>query len=240
MTSDTEDRYSEEEVGLILRRAGDAQPGRSLSLAEIEAVATEAGLDAALVRRAATDLRARPEPMVAPPPESAFGPTLLTQERRVEGRLDASAWEELVAQIRRQLKIEGSVEHLGKELVWSSHRRNSSGRDIHVQVTPRRGHTSIRVHERTGRLSLRLFLFFMVGLLPPGLLVSVIICAEILGAPELIPFMLALWVFGGYRVARSIYRNKLAARTYELGALASSLADTSADLVAAPPGKSGE
>lgn len=232
MTRDSDERYGEEEVGLILRRAADAQPGRSLTLAEIEAAATEAGLDAALVRRAATELRVRPEPT---PPDGAFGPTMLVQERRVDGRLDASAWEDLVAQIRRQLKVEGSVEHLGKELVWSSHR--SSGRDVRVQVTPRRGQTAIRVHERTGRLALKLYLGLMVGLLPPGLLLSALICAEGLGVPALIPVLLAAWVYGCYRLARTIYRTRLAARTYELDMLATSLADASADLAATPPGK---
>ena len=40
--STTDDRFSEREIGLILQRASDAQPGRSLSLTELEAVASEA------------------------------------------------------------------------------------------------------------------------------------------------------------------------------------------------------
>lgn len=235
VTRDKEDRYSEEEVGQILRRIADAQPGRSLTLAELEAVATEAGLDAALVRRAASDVRVRPEP-VAGPPVGAFGPTMLTQERRVEGRLDASAWEELVAQIRRHLKIEGGVEHLGKELVWSSNPR-VSGRDVRVQVTPRRGQTTIRVHERTDKLALRLYGGIMIGLLFPGFLISMLICAEALGAAALAPVLLGLWIFGCYRLARAIYRTKLASRSYELDALAAVLADASTDIAALPPGK---
>lgn len=232
MTSDTDDRYSEEEVGIILKRVADAQPGRSLSLAELEAVATEAGLSAALVRRAAIDLRERPAPVVAPP-EGAFGPMLLTQERRVEGRLDASAWEDLVAQIRRQLKVAGGVEHLGKELVWSSH-RSRFGRDVRIQVTPRRGQTAIRVHERTSGLALWIYASLMLGALPLGVLLSVGVAAEVLGAPGLIPVFLALWVYACFRLARTIYRTRLATRTYELDALATSLADASADAL---PGK---
>lgn len=237
MTGDQDDRYSEEEVGLILRRAADAQPGRTLTLAELEAVATEAGLSATLVRRAATDLRARPEPSVAPP-DGAFGPTMLVQERRVEGQLDASAWEELVAQIRRQLKVEGGVEHLGRELVWSSN-VGRSGRDIRVQVTPRRGQTAIRVQERTARLAKQLFIGLMVGSLPIAVPLLVVICAEALGAPALIPVALALWIYGCYRLARAIYLTKLAARSFDLAALATSLADASDDLAALPPGKRG-
>jgi hypothetical protein len=236
VTSDADDRYSEEEVGLILRRAADAQPGRTLTLAELEAVATEAGLSAAMVRRAATDLRSRPEPTVAPP-DGAFGPTMLVQERRVDGQLDASAWEELVAQIRRQLKVDGGVEHLGRELVWSSNGR--SGRDIRVQVTPRRGQTAIRVQERTGRLAKQLFIGLMVGPLPLAIPMLVLICAEALGAPELIPIVLALWIYACYRFARTIYRTKLAARNFDLDALATGLADASDDLAALPPGKRG-
>lgn len=228
MTSETDDRYSEEEIGLILRRAADTQPGRSLTLAEIEAVATEAGLDVAQVRRAATELRVRPT-VASGPSTGLFGPTMLTQERRVEGRIDASAWGELVAQIRCHLKIESSVEHLGKELVWSSDRRGS-GRDVRVQVTPRRGHTVIRVHERTGHLALRLYLGLVGGLLLPGTFMITLVCMEMLQTTVLIPVLLVVWVYGWYRLAQTIYRAKLAIREYELDALATSLADTSADI----------
>ena len=59
-------RYNEKEVADIIKRASELQQAEStaesttgMSLAELEQVAREAGLDPALVRRAATDLDTR-------------------------------------------------------------------------------------------------------------------------------------------------------------------------------------
>lgn len=231
--STTDDRFSEREIGLILQRASDAQPGRSLSLTELEAVASEAGLDVALVRRAATELRTHPDPAAAPLP-GVFGPTTLAHERRVDGQLGAPAWEDIVGQIRRHLQIDGNVEHFGRDLVWGSQRRGIFARDVRVQLLPRRGQTSIRVHERTGGLALRLYLGIVAGLAPLGLLLAIGLAAEALGVPALIPVFLALWLYASFRLARAVYGSKLATRDSELKRLAADLADTSADLIALP------
>jgi hypothetical protein len=75
-------RFSEKEVAHIIKRASELQqeeaPAESssgMSLAELEQVAREAGLDPALVRRAATDLDTR----VSDRPASRFigAPTTL-------------------------------------------------------------------------------------------------------------------------------------------------------------------
>lgn len=234
--SDKSERYTEEEIALILRRAAEAQSGRSLTLTELEGVAVEAGIDAALVRRAATELRTQPAPAPAAAGEGLFSPTTLTFERRVAGQVDASAWEELVGEIRRHLKLDGSVEQFGKELVWSSQSRGERRRQIRVNVASRRGQTSIRIVERTGQLSLGLHLGLILSLLPVGMAWILPICIEALGAPILIPFLLAAWVWGSYRLARTIYRGRLAERRQELEALAERLVDASSDLAALPPG----
>ncbi len=233
--SDEPDRFDEEEVGLILRRAAEVQAGRSMTLPELEGVAAEVGIDAALVRRAAAELRTRVDtPAVSG--GGVFGPTLLVYERRVPGRVDASAWEDVVSEIRRRSKIDGSVEQLGKELVWTSRPRNGSGRDVRVVVTPRRDRTLVRVEERTGGLSGGIYGGIMGGLFPAGLGWILPVCIAALEAPILIPLLIVAWVAGSYWLSRTIYRTVLEPRQRELEALADGIAETIGELAALPAG----
>ena len=85
-------RFNEKEVADIIKRASELQQLEStaesttgMSLAELEQVAHEAGLDPALVRRAATDLDTR----VTDQKPSAFigAPTNLALERTIDGEI---------------------------------------------------------------------------------------------------------------------------------------------------------
>jgi len=228
-----DERFTEEEVGLILSRAAAAQAGRSMTLAELESAATEAGIDGALVRRAATEVRLQPDTPPARNP-GIFGPTLLVYERRIEGRVDARAWEDLVSEIKRRTKAEGGVEQLGKELVWAARRRNGTGRELQVVVTPRRTHTLIRVEERTGGLAGGIYGGIMGGLLPVGLAWVIPVCIAALGVPVLIPFVIALWVYATYLFSRTIYRGALAPRQMELESLANGVAETCREFATLP------
>jgi hypothetical protein len=228
-----DERFTEEEVGLILSRAAAAQAGRSMTLAELESAATEAGIDGALVRRAATEVRTQPD---TPPVPNAgvFGPTLLVYERRIEGRVDARAWEDIVSEIKRRTKAEGGVEQLGKELVWAARRRNGVGRELQVVVTPRRTHALVRVEERTGGLAGGIYGGIMGGLFPVGLGWVIPVCIAALGVPVLIPFLIALWVYATYLFSRAIYRGALAPRQIELESLANGVAETCREFAALP------
>jgi hypothetical protein len=236
--ADEPERFNEEEVGLILRRAAEVQVGRSMTLAELESVAAEAGIDAALVRRAATEVRSRQDPPTVSG-GGVFGPTLLVYERRIDGNVDPSAWEDLVAEIRRRMKMKGSIEQVGKELVWSSNPRPGSGkRDIRVVVTSRRGYTLVRVEERTGGLAGGLYGGLMGGLLPFGLAWILPICIAALQTPVLIPLLIPVWVLASYWLARTIYRTALESRQRELQALADGLTESCAEVAALPPARS--
>ena len=116
--------YSEDEVELILRRAAELQkqqplPGdsRSMSLAEIESVAVEAGLSQALVRRAATEI-ARP----AEPEQSSNGwlggPTRLVVERIIEGEYPIEEFDHLLEIIRFGSMGPGQISSVGRSLTW--------------------------------------------------------------------------------------------------------------------------
>jgi hypothetical protein len=226
--SEEPERFDDEEVGLILRRAAEVQAGRSMTLAELEGAAAEAGIDAALVRRAAAELRTKHDtpPVAGPGP---FGPTALVYERRLPGNIGPEAWEDIHSEIRRRLKIDGMIETIGKELVWSSVRRGGPGRDIRVVVSTRRGRTIVRVEERTGGLAGGIFGGIMGGLTPAGIGWIVPVCIAAVGMPVLIPLLLVAWVAGSYWLARTIYRTVLAPRQRELEQLADGIAETVAD-----------
>ncbi len=231
MTED--ERFTEEEVGLILSRAAAAQAGGSLTLSELESAAAEAGIDTALVRREAADVRVRPDP-TAVPAAGVFGPTVLAYERRIEGRVDARAWEDVVSEIRRRTKVEGGVEQLGKELTWAARRRNGIGRELQVVVTPRRTHTLVRVEERTGALAGGVFGGVMGGAFLVGLAWILPVCIAALEMPLLIPVLLAAWVYGTYLFSRAIYRTALSGRQAELESLANGVTEACRDHLALP------
>jgi hypothetical protein len=226
--SDEPERFDDEEVGLILRRAAEVQAGRSMTLAELEGVAAEAGIDAALVRRAAAELRTKNDtPPVTSP--GVFGPTALVYERRLPGNIGPEAWEDILSEIRRRSKIDGMVEPIGKELVWSSVRRGGPGRDVRVVVSTRRGRTIVRVEERTGGLSGGIYGGIMGGLFPAGLGWIIPVCIAALELPVLIPVLIVAWVVGSYWLSRTIYRTVLEPRQRELEQLADGIAETVAD-----------
>jgi hypothetical protein len=227
--SDEPERYSEEEVGLILRRAAEIQAGRSMTLTELEAAATEAGIDGALVRRAAVEIRtqSRQDELEL---HGVFGQTRLAYERTVAGVLGPQQWEDLVAEIRRRLGVAGHVESIGKELVWTSRPSGvQSGRDVRVTVFGRRTHTVIRVEERVGGLAGGLYGGIMGGSFPVGVAWVVPVCVAAIRIPQLIPVLLAGWVVLMWYLARSIQRGVLQSRHEQLEALSDGLQELGHD-----------
>ncbi len=228
--------YSDQESALILKRAAElqARQGRALSLDELQAAATEAGIDATLVRQAAGEL-ARVSPP-SPPPAPARGgflgaPLRNTHERVVEGELDPSAWEEVSSEIRRHLGSVGNLESVGRELVWA----NDHGRKLRVSVVPRRGRSLIRVEERLGELGGGLFLGMGLPLAAAGLGFILPICIAVLEMPALIPVALVAWFGLAFGFARLIYTNIARQRDQQLQALADGLAELCGQITRALP-----
>ena len=233
-----DDRYSEDEVALILRRAAEIQPGRTMSLAEIEAVADEAGIDKALVRKAALELERGQATPATTGKAALLGPTRLVFERKVAGSIDASVWGEIVAEIRRHIDKPGQIDEVGKELIWTSKVRSngSSGtRDIRVIVTPRRDKTLVRVEEKTSSLAGGLYGGFVTGAGVGGLGWILPICIAGLGMPILIPFVFVTWLYATYRLAKAIYFSALANRRTQLRGLADGVAELVGELAAGQP-----
>ena len=166
-------RYNEKEVADIIKRASELQQLEStaestagMSLAELEQVAREAGLDPALVRRAATDMDTR----VSDRKPSAFigAPTHLVLERTIDGEVpvgrvrDARARDAAGARRRGPGVDAGTLARVDD--AGRPSRRGVSTRTIQVTVTPRNGRTTIRIEEPLGQLAGGLFGGLMGGL----------------------------------------------------------------------------
>jgi len=211
-------RFNEKEVALIIKRASELQQNEAttesttgMSLAELEQVAREAGLDPALVRRAAADLDTR---VTDQTPNRFLGaPTVLRLERTIDGEVPADEYEQLVLEIQRQLGEVGSATTIGRSLQWtvqSAARRRVSTRTVQVTISPRNGRTTIRIEERLGGLAGGLFGGLMGGLgggsggisagIGLGALHSAAAFASIWGGVIAGSYLLARTIFG--RVAR--------------------------------------
>lgn len=152
-------RYNEEEVALILKKAaelqqfgGHAGDSRSLSLAEIEKVGEEAGISAALVRRAARE--------VAVPTRAAHkvnhflgGPRQITIEAVVQGEYPTEHFDLLVEAIRHQSDQIGQVSEVGRTMTWTGDPAQNVGAAISISVSVRDGHTRIRLNRRLDQMA---------------------------------------------------------------------------------------
>ena len=219
-------RYSDQEVSLILRRAAELQadqPGAAggTSLAELEDVAREAGLDPALVRRAAADL-AVAAPARAP---SRFlgAATKLHAERVVDGELSMDDVEVLVEEVRRTFGDPGLVSTLGRTVTWNptpSVRAGvntaANGRRLYVTISTRGGQTTLRAEEDLGPLAGGLFGGLMGGIGGGLTAPAVAIGAGAFHAALPVVGLVAAVVGGSYTLARTIYVGMARRREKEL------------------------
>ena len=133
-------RYSDQEMALILKRAAELQEGADgkgahRTLAEIQEIAAEVGIDAPFVSEAVAELE-RPRPRVG----WLGAPTRFHEERNVAGSLGSNAIGELLDQARAELGLHGEVRQVfdGVELRL----RSALGTSI-LTVGPRAGGTRI-------------------------------------------------------------------------------------------------
>lgn len=155
-------RYNEKEVSRLLKRASELQrasptaPNPSgLTLAELEDVAREAGLDVTLLRQAATELERSPlETTVVE--KLAGGPAHIVIELTLPFEADEASFGGLIPSIESAFGIGGQVGQVGRTFTWTWGQRNS-GRTGQTRVTIGRGETHIRVEENYGTMMGGLF-----------------------------------------------------------------------------------
>lgn len=128
--------FDEAEVALILARAAEldalapggslpltGSEGRRLSLADLESVAIEAGIDPHHVRAAASEvaLRRGASTEVATPVKAYMGlPERVDGERVLAGTLDDDTWGRMVQELRELTGAPGTVTTFGSVREWHS------------------------------------------------------------------------------------------------------------------------
>ncbi|MEP6508156.1 MAG: hypothetical protein ABJC63_08005 [Gemmatimonadales bacterium] len=235
-------RFNDEEVALIIKRAAELQqtqqaneePSNALTLAEVEQIAQEAGIDPKLIRQAAHGLE-RPAEITRPSPWLG-APTRLSFERVIDGEVPVDEFESIINEIRRTFGDNGVPSVLGKTLAWTSSyqggRRRNNGRMVNVNVVSRSGATTVRVEEEMRNVAGALF----GGLVGGGGGGSTGVSIGIgMGVFHSAPVAAALWfgVAGGfYTLARTIYGRITAKREKQLRELAGRLEQQITDTIA--------
>jgi len=160
-TRPRERTYGDEEVALILQRAAGLERARkldrtTLSLAEVEAIASESGIDPSLVRQAARDLEN--ERQTAWGTRLAGAPVRRTLERAVEGEISSRHHEQLAADIRAAMMGTAAglaqVSTIGRSMSWNAW---TSGGVVEIQITPRDGQTFLRIDANSSQIAGGLF-----------------------------------------------------------------------------------
>ena len=144
MSDSRERRYNDDEARAIIARASrtqhavevhdDGGRGAGFSLAELQAIGREVGLDPQHVAAAAAAL-AVSEPV---PAVDRLGlPTTLRRTRVVPAVSDA-AWERIVAELRAEFRVVGNAGQVGRMREWSATAKSPSGArdEVHVVVAP--------------------------------------------------------------------------------------------------------
>lgn len=154
--------YSDKEIGRIIERATElqrAEPGASTSggmtLAELEEIAAEAGIDVEHVRRAALEVEARPGG------PSFWAPILgadvqIRREITIPGEVPEPCFGDLLETIQASVSDHGQPSHVGRTLSWQGGAADNTRR-LRVVVSSRDGSTHVRVDENLAQMAGGLF-----------------------------------------------------------------------------------
>lgn len=237
--------FDDETSGQVLRRAAELQHesnvpahgGDGLSATDLEQIATEAGIDAAFVRRAIVEAQASsPETQHSP----VFGEVKTLELVEVmEGEVSPDSMDRMLEEVQRAFADGGTVTRTGRSATWSASRTLASSRlsSLVVAITARDGQTEVRITEKLDNLSTALF----VGLGVAGSMVGVGISGAVgmgeFGSLAIFGAMAVTAVTGFYGAARTLYTRSTRKRRRELQRLLGNLVQVSisgSDLQAIP------
>jgi len=202
-------RYSEKEAGIILRKAAEMQRAEpfaadpsGFSLAELEEVAREAGIDPAVVRSAAAELAGSPAESFSN--ALVGGPLTIRLETELPGEYPAERFDALVPAIQSASSWQGHAGVVGKSLTWSA-RADSNTSSLQVLVVVGDDKTLIRIEERLGGMAGALFGGIIGGVgAGAGLGIGVGVGAAI-GSTLMAVGFPVLMLGGSYYLSRAIY-----------------------------------
>ena len=159
--------FTEEEVREIVRRASEQQAEdaerrqareHGLTLADLERLGEEVGLEPAYLRAAADAVQSGRRPVVQTETQTD---THLVVERRIDTPFTPEAWEDTVAMLRQRFGLDmgtwygnnsgGRVEQVGRAHEWTH--INQWGTETRVSVSERDGQTRLLLSQRVGHAS---------------------------------------------------------------------------------------
>ena len=148
-------RFSEEEVQQVLRRAAELQQRdsriptdvRALSLTELEQIAADSGIDAEQIHRAILELEGRRH---RPGSVLLGAPAHLHLERVTDHESLKGAFEPLVSEMNRALGTAGQVSAVGGTLTWSA--PNTGSGPVEIAISGVKGGTRIALEASFGGL----------------------------------------------------------------------------------------
>ena len=166
-------RYSDTEVRRLLKYAAERQQsdqsdgdgggeGGGMTLAALQEVASEAGIEPRYVQLAAARIDS-PEP-TAPKHRLAGTALLVRAERIVPGELREEDYEQVVAEIPMATDLPGDPTMVGRTLRWKSAISEHQLRSLRVTVASRNGETRIQAEERLHTYAGMLYGAFVGGL----------------------------------------------------------------------------
>ncbi len=223
-------RYSDEEVRRLLQRAAELEsedrslpaPSQGPTLADLEAIASEAGINPVLLRQAARELEGVGGRSASPPSRSAAllgAPVTVEMERVVRGEIPDTVLERLLPAIQRAADGVGQPSVLRRTLTWQSADPQKM-RILQVAVSVGRGETRLFIEERYGSLAGGLFGGILGGVGGGvGLGVGLGVGIGALGS-ALFATLFPLAAMGGaYAIARTAYKGTVQGRTRALNRL---------------------
>jgi len=147
----SERRFTDREIGQILRRAVELEEGspskavtsaRGLTLSELQEIAKEAGIDPGMVGRAVAEMESRG----GLEPWSIAGPSGVRRDvRTVPGEMPREKVGELMRVVDQEVEAQGTVVEALGGVRWTSNTRFVS---TQVSVEPSGNDTLLRVEER--------------------------------------------------------------------------------------------
>jgi hypothetical protein len=154
---DEDRKYTDEQMALILRRAGDLQEQREdgrHTLAEIQEIARQVGVDPKLVAHVAADL-----PKQSPSVLTESATEVQTIETSLSQRVTPDQMGRLVDAVRRASGAQGTSRQVFDSVEWRAGSEHEL-LDLRVTITPGAERTNVRVqHDASGAT----FLGLMIG-----------------------------------------------------------------------------
>jgi hypothetical protein len=202
--AETERRYSDKQLALILKLAAERQAASSrpddqgLTLAEIQQIAADAGIDPQYVTDAIAALEAHQEPGR---PSLLGAPTKYLFDRTIRGEASKAELSEMIELISQVTGIQGQTSQVFDSVEWRA--KDIWDRHLYVTIRSQKGQTKIKVLGHWWGPALMTYLLTGLGTLPVILGLGSIIGPE---SSVAVAAVVAAGIGASYLTARTIWQ----------------------------------